>query len=164
VTPLVVMGASGSGKSTLGAAVAARLGRPFVEGDELHPAENVAKMRRGEPLDDTDRAPWLAAVAAVLRSDPRVVVTCSALRRRYRDTLRDAAPDLVLVHVDVPAAELERRVGQRAGHFMPAALVSSQLEALEPPGPDENALVVDGCSAVSDLVDEVARHLSSGSR
>lgn len=156
--PLVVMGIAGAGKTTLAEALAARLGRSFVEGDALHSAEAVAKMRSGEPLDDTDRAPWLANVAAALTYDPRVVVTCSALRRRYRDRLR-AAGELFFVHVQVPAEVARERVGRRPGHFMPAALVDSQLAALEPLARDENGIGVDGTLPVAE---QVAAVVSSG--
>jgi gluconokinase len=151
LTPVVVMGVSGSGKSTVGVALAAALGVPFVDGDALHPPANVAKMAAGQPLDDADRAPWLDAVAAVLATGP-VVVACSALRRRYRDRLRDAAPDLELVWLDGPRELLEKRLAERFHQYMPAALLDSQLAALEPPDPDEHALRLDVGRPVDELV------------
>jgi gluconokinase len=137
---VVVMGVSGAGKTTIGRALAAALGWPFVEADELHPAANVAKMARGEPLDDADRAPWLDAVAARMRALGDGVVACSALRVRYRDVLR-IRDDVRFVLLEVPEAELERRVAARKGHFMPASLLPSQLATLER---TDDLLVVDG--------------------
>ncbi|HEX5741597.1 MAG TPA: gluconokinase [Pilimelia sp.] len=144
---VVVMGVSGSGKSTVGRLLAARLGVDYVDGDALHPPANVAKMAAGQPLDDTDRAPWLAAVAGWITARARAgsggVVACSALRRRYRDTLRDAHRRLWWLHLDAPAPVIAARVARRRGHFMPAALVCSQLAALEPLGADELGAVLD---------------------
>jgi gluconokinase len=158
--PVVVMGVSGSGKTTVGTALARRLGRRFVEGDQLHPPQNIAKMRRGEPLDDADRAPWLDLVADGLARDPDVVVSCSALRRAYRDRLRRQVPDLLFVHVSVPDAVLRERVESRQGHWMPASLLSSQLETLEPLQPDERGVVVDGTEPVDEVVDQVVAALA----
>lgn len=132
---LVVMGPSGSGKSLVGAALAAALRATFIDGDDLHPRSNVAKMASGTPLDDADRAPWLAAVAATL-NQASVVVACSALRRTYRDGLRAAAPGTVFVELVVPQAQLRARVSRR-DHFMPARLLDSQLSTLEPLASDE---------------------------
>ena len=142
---IVVMGPSGCGKTTLGQALAACLGGAFVEGDTLHPPANIAKMARGEPLDDTDREPFLAAVAARLAAaDGPIVITCSALRRRYRDRLRQSRPDALFVLPIIPRAVLEARLAGRSGHFMPASLLASQLDTLEEPAPDESAIRVDG--------------------
>lgn len=143
---IIVMGVSGCGKSTYGAARAAATGATFIEGDALHGAANVAKMRAGQPLTDADRWPWLARIAeavnAALGQGP-VIATCSALRRAYRDALRAgiAAP-VRFVLLDVPVDELRRRVAARPGHFMPAALLDSQLATLEWPGADEDVEVV----------------------
>jgi len=138
---VVVMGVSGSGKSTLAAALALALGLPFVEGDSLHDAHNIEKMRSGQPLDDADRAGWLAGIAARLRDRghyPRgLIVTCSALKRAYRDRLRRASPDLRFFYLQIDAAAAHQRLQQRTGHFMPASLVPSQFAALEPPAADE---------------------------
>ena len=155
------MGVSGSGKSTVGAALAARLGVPFCEGDSLHPVANVAKMRAGAPLDDADRAPWLDRVNAWLRGlQAGGVVGCSALRRRHRDRLRDGvAGRLAFVFLDPPAWELERRLSVRRGHFMPAGLLASQLETLEPPGPEELSLRPDDALPVADIVEEATAWL-----
>jgi len=142
------MGVSGSGKSTLGAALARALGVGFIEGDALHPPRNIAKMSVGEPLTDADRRPWLDAVAAALAEAARrkgAVAACSALKRAYRDRIRQGAgTNVAFVYIDLDAATLHRRLAQRRGHFMPASLLDSQLAALEPPGPDEDAVVVDG--------------------
>lgn len=142
---LVVMGVSGTGKSTLAALLSARLGWPLREGDALHPQANIDKMAAGRPLDDADRAPWLRRIAAWI--DARIaagepgIVTCSALRRAYRDVLRR---DVVrFVHLTGERVLLERRMRERTGHFMPAALLDSQLATLEPPGPDERAIAID---------------------
>ena len=145
---VVVMGVSGSGKSTLAVALAEALGCDFLEGDDLHPAANVAAMASGVPLTDAARQPWLEAIGAwidVRRESGRsAVVSCSALRRRYRDTLRVGRPGLRFCHLDVSAGELEPRLESRRGHFMPAGLLSSQLEILEPLEPDEPGVTVSG--------------------
>ena len=150
------MGVSGSGKTTLGDALSRALGRPFVDADTLHPPANVAKMSAGIPLDDADRAPWLAAVAGWLRQHPGGVVACSALKRRYRDVLRAAGP-VRFVHLHLPEGALAARLVGRAPHFMPGSLLRSQLEALEPLGPDERGLTLDGTQRVEDLVRHVLR-------
>ena len=139
---IVVMGVSGAGKSVVGAALARALDAPFCEGDTLHPPGNVAKMREGTPLTDADRAPWLDRVAAWMVAHPDGVVTCSALKRRYRDRLRLAAPTACFVLLDAPKAVLAERLAHRLGHFMPATLLASQLATLEPPGADEQAVTV----------------------
>lgn len=146
--PVVVMGVSGSGKSTLGEGIAAALAAPFQEGDDLHPPANIAKMAAGLPLTDADRAPWLDRVAAwLMAGEGWRVVTCSALKRSYRDHLRAAAAGVRFVWIDTPEGELARRVTHRTGHYMPASLLGSQLATLEPPTPDEAALRVDGMAA-----------------
>ena len=142
---VVVMGVSGAGKTTIGQALAAALGWPFVEADDLHPPANVAKMARGEPLDDADRAPWLEAVAARMRALDDGVVACSALRARYRDVLR-VRPDVRFVLLDVPPALLEERLAARRGHFMPPSLLTSQLATLERPA---DAVAIDGAPPVA---------------
>ncbi|WP_235982614.1 gluconokinase [Sphingomonas albertensis] len=145
---IVVMGVSGSGKSTIGAALAARLGCQFLEGDAFHTPHSVAKMRAGQPLDDQDRWPWLDRVAASLRdtadSDGVAVGACSALKRIYRDRLsRMAGIPLLFVFLDTTDQdELSRRLAHRSGHYMPTSLIASQLDTLEKPQPDERALTL----------------------
>jgi gluconokinase len=149
---VVVAGPCGCGKTTVGRELAAVLGLPFIEGDDLHPAENVAKMKRGEALDDADRAPWLALVkAAVGASQEGAVASCSALKQMYRDALGPVR----IVLLDVPEAVARERVEKRSGHYMPASLVASQYAALELPAVDCRTLVFDGTLAPSALVDSI---------
>jgi gluconokinase len=162
---VVVMGVSGSGKTTVGAALAQRLGWHFQEGDALHPPENVAKMRAGIPLDDADRGPWLHAVAARVdewrERGEAGVITCSALKRRYRDMIVGDRPGVRLVHLTAPPALIAQRLAGRHGHFMPGTLLESQLATLEPPGPDENALTVAMDAPVETVVERIAAALTS---
>lgn len=157
----VVMGVSGCGKSTVGQALAARLGVPFIEGDALHPGANVAKMAAGVPLTDDDRRDWLAAIAAQLAAAQvtGAVVACSALKRRYREQLRAAAPGLRLVHLTGPEPLLARRLAARSGHYMPPSLLPSQLATLEPPALDEHALILDITEPPEQLAAHAARQL-----
>ncbi|WP_249369442.1 MULTISPECIES: gluconokinase [unclassified Actinomyces] len=138
---VVVMGVSGCGKSSTARAVAQRLGLALLEGDDVHPPSNVAKMAAGVALTDEDRWPWLERVRLWMEERAAAgeagVVACSALRRAYRDVLRGGHDDVVLIELDVPRAELERRLAGRRGHFMPASLLDSQLAVLEPLGADE---------------------------
>jgi carbohydrate kinase (thermoresistant glucokinase family) len=143
---LIIMGVSGCGKSTVGYSLAQRIGVPFLEGDALHPPRNVALMAAGTPLTDADRAGWLDAIAARLSSlgtDEGVVVSCSALKRAYRDRLRGATNDVHFVHLHGSPALLAARLQERQGHYMPPALLDSQLETLELPSPDEAVLTLD---------------------
>ena len=144
---VVVMGVSGSGKSTVGALLAGALGAAFIEGDALHPPQNVAKMSAGTALTDADREGWLRAIAAQLgtarAAGHGLVVSCSALKRAYRDTLRASAPDLRLVYLRGDFDLLDARMAARSGHYMPASLLASQFAALEPPLPDEHAIELD---------------------
>jgi gluconokinase len=143
---VILAGVSGSGKTTVGRLLADRMGWPFADGDSFHPAANVAKMAAGIPLTDDDRWPWLAAIGAWM--DARIaaggsgVVACSALKRRYRDFLLDGRPDVRLVFLDVGRDEDLARLRARRGHFFPAGLLDSQFADLEPPAPDEGALVL----------------------
>ena len=150
-TPIVVMGVSGSGKSTVGKQLAAVLGLAFVDGDDLHPAQNKKKMAAGMALNEADRAPWLDAVAAVLARGS-VVVACSALRRRYRDRLRADAPGLRLIYLQGSRALLAERLSGRKHEFMPATLLDSQLGTLEEPGVDEGALTIDVALTPDEIV------------
>ena len=154
---IVVMGVAGSGKTTVGGALAARLGLPFADADEFHPPANVAKMAAGRPLDDSDRLPWLHALGEWLADHPHGgVVSCSALKVDYRDLLRTHAPDLTFLHLAGDADVVTARVAARTDHFMPASLVSSQLELLEPLRADEAGVVADLTRPVDDLVDELS--------
>ena len=161
---VVVMGVAGSGKSTVGRALARRLGWSFQEGDSLHPPENVAKMRAGHPLDDQDRAPWLAAVAGRIdewrRNGTAAVVTCSALKRQYRDVVVGDRPDVRLVYLHGSPGLLAERLAARRGHFMPASLLDSQLATLEPPGPDEHAISVSVAAPVESIVERIVAALA----
>ncbi len=148
---VVIMGVSGAGKSTVGAKLAAALGWPFVEADELHPPASIAKMKRGEPLDDADRAPWIEAVAARMRTLTDGVVACSALRERYRKVLR-VRPDVRFVFLDVPRPVLGQRLAHRRGHYLPPSLLPSQLATLEQP---DDALIVDGNQPVDAAVQQI---------
>lgn len=164
VVAVVIMGVAGSGKSTAGAALAERLGWDFVDADELHPHANVDKMRRGEPLDDADRVPWLDALRAVVDTHARrgepLVLACSALKRSYRCRLGVDRERVLLVHLDVERSELERRLQERHGHFMGAAMLDSQLATLEVPDPDES-LIVDGRATIAAVVGQVIAHLEA---
>jgi gluconokinase len=157
---VVVMGVSGSGKSTIGAALAQRLGVPFVDADDLHPAENIAKMTRGEALDDDDRYPWLEIIGDWLAEHPGGgVVSCSALKRKYRDQLRHHVAGLELLHLEGTREVIARRQASRPGHFMPPSLLTSQFATLEPLQPDEHGVVIDVDQPVDDIVQEyVDRH------
>ena len=160
---IVVMGVSGSGKSAVGARLALRLGVPFCEGDDLHPAANVAKMASGHALDDDDRAPWLHAVNGWMhdRQDGGVI-SCSALRRCHRDRLRrDLATAPTFVLLDPPVTTLVDRLAARRGHFMSATLLDSQLATLERPTSDERALLVVGEGDVDAVVDEIVDRLGA---
>ena len=159
----VVMGVSGSGKTTIGRALARRLGWLFQEGDALHPSENVAKMSAGQPLDDADRAPWLAAIAALIdewRARGKAgVITCSALKRRYREVIIGDRPGVRLVYLAGSRELIAERLAARRGHFMPATLLDSQFAALEPPMPEEGAIVVSVEAPVADIVARIAASL-----
>jgi gluconokinase len=156
---VVVMGVTGSGKSTVGEALAERLGVPYGDADEFHPAANVAKMSAGRPLDDADRWPWLRSVGEWLAGRPAGVVSCSALKRAYRDALRERAPDAFFVHLHGDRETVARRVAGRSDHFMPESLVDSQFAALEPLGADERGVVLDLDQSIDELVEAAARSI-----
>ena len=157
------MGVSGSGKTTVAERIAAQLGWMFQEGDALHPAANVAKMASGQPLDDADRAPWLAIIAqwveARLATGQSGIVTCSALKRDYRRQLGLGKPGVQFVYLYGDRATLEAHVRSRHHEFMPAALLESQLATLEEPGPDEHVITVNVGSTVEQTVAAVLRQL-----
>lgn len=160
---LVVMGVSGSGKSVVAEGLARELGWRFVEGDRLHPPENVARMASGVPLDDAHREGWLdiigGQIAGNLSLGHNVIAACSSLKRRYRDRLRGWAPGLRFIYLDIDPEAARARVALRKGHFMPASLVDSQFAALEPPSPDEAALMLDATLPISALVSDATRFL-----
>ena len=160
---LVVMGVSGCGKSTIASAVALRAGASFVDADDLHPASNVEKMAAGIPLTDEDRMPWLAAVGDLLSQHPdvRVVVACSALKRSYRDLIRERGGSVLFAHLVGSRELLAERMGTRADHFMPLTLLDSQLATLEPLADDEDGIVVDIDASTAEIADTiVARWLA----
>ena len=155
---VVVMGVSGSGKTTLAEGIAARLHWRFQEGDELHPHANVEKMSRGEPLTDDDRRPWLDAIGRWLderaAAGESAVLTCSALRRVYRDLLRDGRPEVRFCHVVASAQTIRDRLEHRRGHYMPPSLLPSQLATLEPLDDDEPGVTVPAVGEPEDVLDE----------
>lgn len=158
----VVMGVSGVGKTQVGLALAQALGARFVEGDDLHPESNRAKMAGGTPLVDEDRWPWLDRVAATLaEGSPPVVGACSALRRRYRDRLRAGTPGLVVLHLSGDPALVGERLRARKGHFMPPALLRSQFETLEPLEADEPGLAVRVERPIEEIVADLLKGIAA---
>jgi gluconokinase len=162
---LVVMGVSGSGKTTVAQRVAERLGWVFAEGDDFHPAANVAKMHAGHPLTDEDRWPWLRALADWIgvreAAGENAVLTCSALKRSYRALLDSGHPSVRFVHITASPETIRHRLEQRQGHYMPASLLDSQLATLEPLQPDEPGFTVPGDGEPDDVVDDVVRRLDA---
>lgn len=165
---VVVMGVSGCGKTTVSALLAAMLGWRYREGDDLHPPENVEKMRGGTPLTDADRLPWLHKIAAEIvgwqaRGEPGVL-TCSALKRSYRDIIIGDRPDVALVYLKGSHDLIARRMAARHEHFMPAALLASQFATLQEPTPDERPIVIDIDGSPGEIADKIARELQFRSR
>jgi gluconokinase len=156
----VLMGVTGAGKTTVGRRLAADLGWVFVEGDDLHPPANIDRMRRGEPLTDADRWPWLRALRGrideLVLAGRSAVVTCSALKEAYRDALAAERPEVRFVYLQAPAGVIEDRLRHRVGHFMPPGLLASQLETLEEP---TDAVAVDARSTPAEIVAAVRRGL-----
>ena len=159
----VVMGVSGAGKSEIGARLATELGVPFLEGDSFHSAENVAKMSAGIPLNDEDRAGWLQAlrgeISAARERGEGLVLSCSSLKRRYRDLLRSGDPELRFVHLHGGRDILEQRMRTRPGHYMPASLLDSQLRDLEPLQADEAGVRLDLTQSPQQLVSTILQSL-----
>jgi gluconokinase len=152
---IVVMGVSGSGKTTVARGIATAMGWDFAEGDEFHSEANVAKMASGQPLTDEDRWPWLRSIGAWMdghiRASTGAVITCSALRRVYRDLLREGRPQVRFCHVSADPALIGDRLSHRQGHYMPASLLPSQLATLEPLQPDEPGVVVPAVGSPEDV-------------
>jgi gluconokinase len=159
------MGVSGSGKSTVGAMLAGRLGWAYAEADDFHSAANVAKMHAGIPLTDDDRWPWLRAIGAWMDAQAAAgapaVVSCSALKRRYRDLLRAGRPHVRLVYLDGDKNLIVRRMAARLGHFFPARLLDSQFRELEPPQADEHPLTVKAAGTPASIVAEILEELGT---
>lgn len=157
------MGVSGSGKTTIAQRLSRKLGWQYQEGDALHPPSNVEKMSSGTPLTDADRLPWLHKIAARIEewraAGVSGVVTCSALKRSYRDIIASNRPDVVVVYPKGSQALIAGRMAERKGHFMPASLLDSQFRILEEPSPDENAITVDIDRAPDAIVDEIVRRV-----
>jgi gluconokinase len=162
------MGVAGSGKSVVGAALAEALGARFIEGDRLHPPENVERMASGLPLTDADREGWLDTigreVASAASRGESTVAACSALKRVYRDRLRGHYATIAFVHLQIDPATARQRVSGRKGHFMPASLVESQFAALEPPAADEEILTLDASRPVAEIVSAAAKFLQSSEK
>ena len=159
---LIIMGVSGCGKSTVGERLGARTRIPFIEGDTLHPPRNVALMAAGTPLTDEDRAGWLDDIASrfgALKADAGLIISCSALKRKYRDRLRAACPDLRFIHLHGDKTLLEQRLQYRTGHYMPPSLLTSQLQTLEPPSSDEPAITLDIALPTDQLVEQIEQQL-----
>jgi len=156
---VVVMGVAGCGKSTVGAAICNRTGARMIEGDAFHPESNIRKMSAGIPLDDADRAGWLARLgeelASTVATGDTAVLACSALKRRYRDTLRAAVPDVGFVYLALTPTEAAERVSHRPGHFMPATLIESQFRDLETPTGEPRVLTVNATDPWPSIVDAV---------
>lgn len=161
------MGVAGCGKSSVGDALGAAMGIDYLDGDDLQPASNIAKMSSGVPLEDEDRWPWLAKVAKALRGRAPIVVGCSALKRRYRDYITDEAGDIsaevgaqvLFVHLSGSREVIEARMRARTGHFMPTTLIESQFAALEPPYPEERAITVDIDQPIGSIVADILAKL-----
>jgi gluconokinase len=154
-SPIVVMGVSGSGKSTVGAALAQRLRVPFADGDDFHPPANVAKMTAGQALDDDDRYPWLEAIGQWLADHhDGGVMSCSALKRKYRDQMRRHCADVEFLHLSGTPEVIGKRQASRPGHFMPASLLQSQFATLEPLDPDERGIAIDVDQNIDSIVDD----------
>ena len=160
MTRIVVMGVSGCGKSAVGERIARELNLPLIEGDEFHPPANIEKMRQGIPLDDGDRAGWLERLGRELASQQGgAVLTCSALKRSYRDCLRRASPGLRFVHLALTQQQAQQRVASRGDHFYPPSLVASQFAALENPAQEPGVLVVDACRPLEQVAQQVVSWL-----
>jgi gluconokinase len=160
---LAVMGVAGCGKSAVGQQVAKAMNLPLIEGDEFHPLRNIEKMRQGLPLDDADRAGWLERLGQELARHPSgAVLTCSALKRAYREKLRWAVPTLRFVHLSLTPEQAQRRVAARDGHFYPPSLVASQFEALEDPRGEPGVLAIDASLPLDEVAGRAVDWLEEG--
>ncbi|MBX7434464.1 gluconokinase [Mycobacterium sp. Y57] len=149
------MGVSGSGKSTVGAALAQRLRVPFADADDFHPQANIDKMSAGEALNDDDRRPWLELIGSWLANHPDgAVMSCSALKRAYRDQLRNHCADIEFLHLSGSPEVIGRRQASRPGHFMPASLLASQFDTLEPLEPGERGVAIDVDRGIDAIIDD----------
>lgn len=153
---VLIMGVSGAGKTTIGKALAEALGVTFLDADDFHPPENRRKMAAGIPLDDADRAPWLAAIAQRIHNGDALILACSALKANYRATLRAARPDLRIIFLTASREVLLHRLNNRRNHFMPASLLESQLSTLEPP---KDCLMIDASHSLADILQDIKKHL-----
>jgi len=160
---IIVMGVSGSGKSTIASLLAIRLGWTYEDGDWFHPAKNVAKMHAGHPLQDEDRWPWLRAIAAAIadarRQNKRMVIACSALKRKYRDVLVNGARDVRIVYLKGSREQIELRISLRHGHFMSPSLLDSQFDTLEEPQADEQPIIVSIDAHPKQIVERIIAQL-----
>ena len=165
---LIVMGPSGVGKTTTAQGLASRLGWPYAEADEFHPKANIEKMESGHPLDDSDRAPWLAAIRDYITQKAEegtsLVITCSALKVRYRDVLREAKAHVRFVALTGPIDVVDARMGYRTGHFMPKSLLKSQFDALEPLTKAEDGVVIEVDVSPEEVVDNTLKALGLSAR
>jgi gluconokinase len=163
-TAIVVMGVSGAGKSTVAEKLATRLNWPLIEGDSLHPPANIAKMSQGIPLDDDDRLPWLKAIAARIDSARQahqpIIVTCSALKRSYRETLEDGHDDVGFVYLQGSKELIAQRLAARTNHFMPPGLLDSQFATLQEPAADEPSIDVAIDAAPDDIVNSIVERFA----
>lgn len=158
---VLVMGVAGAGKTTIGEALARRLGWRFIDADDYHPPQNVAKMKAGIPLEDADRAPWLADLNRIIRQEANAVLACSALKRSYRERLAQGIPQFIVVHLHGSRALIDERINNRRHRYMPAALLESQFAALEPPA---DAITIDVAATPEDCVAAIVGRLTAGTR
>lgn len=160
----IIMGVAGCGKTSVGEAMAAQFNWIFVDGDALHPASNITKMSKGIPLDDSDRQPWLVMIGKRLKETPgNAIIGCSALKRSYRDIIREAAgSDVCFVFLNGSRELIESRMAVRKGHFMPLSLLDSQFDALEPPMKDETFIDIDINGNLPSILDRITQSLTPG--
>lgn len=163
ITKFIIMGVSGSGKSSVGSALANKMMSVFIDGDDMHPDKNIAKMSSGQPLDDDDRYPWLQNIGRTLKDQPGIVIiTCSALKSMYRDIIREMAEqEVMFIHLAGSLHLIESRMSERTGHFMPLSLLESQFETLEDPKLPEKFIEIDIDQPLRFIVEEIIHHINS---